>query len=58
MKRNVKMYDALSIARYVVKKCINEHEPISNLQLQKILYVIQRVYLQSGKSLFVDEIES
>lgn len=39
------MYDVLDIAKYIIKKCVDEEEPISNLQLQKILYFIQRDYL-------------
>lgn len=46
---------ALDVANYVVNLCIEEHKPISNLQLQKILYYIQRYYLYSNKPLFEDD---
>ena len=32
------MYPVLELAKYIVVKCINDRHPISNLQLQKILY--------------------
>lgn len=34
-------YSALDIAKYVITFCFGEGNPISNLQLQKILYYIQ-----------------
>ena len=34
------MYKALEIAKYVIDKCTRENNPISDLQLQKILYYI------------------
>ena len=36
------MYMAVDIAKYIINKCTIEQCPISNLQLQKILYCIQR----------------
>lgn len=33
------MYDALELAKYIVRKCIIDKHPISNLQLQKILFL-------------------
>lgn len=52
------MYAALSIARYIIDKCTKERYPISNLQLQKILYYIQREFLQQGMKAFPEEIEA
>lgn len=50
---------ALELAKYVLNRCIDDDYPISNLQLQKILYYIQKKYLQEiGKSAFEDEIEA
>ena len=40
------MYSALNIAKYIIDKCTRERYPVSNLQLQKILYYIQREFLQ------------
>ena len=41
------MYSALDIAKYIISKCNRENCPISNLQLQKILYNLQKAFLQS-----------
>ena len=46
------MYSALELSKYIVTKCINDGEPISNLQLQKILYYIQRDFLRQGEAAF------
>lgn len=53
------MYNALTVARYIVDYC-NEHgEGISNLKLQKILYFIQADFLVSQhKPCFFDTIEA
>lgn len=54
-----KIYQAMDIARYVLNKCTNENHPISNLQLQKILYFLQREYLaEQGRPLFADDIQA
>lgn len=52
--------DAMSLARYVVGKCAREKKPISNLQLQKILYFLQSVYCRATKGLllFPDSFEA
>lgn len=34
------MYTALDMAKYIIDKCTKDRSPISNLQLQKILYYI------------------
>ena len=52
------MYDALDIAKYIVSKCINEKSPITNLQLQRILYIIQKDFLKRGSPAFADSIEA
>ncbi len=54
MRRN-----AISLARYIIDKCMKEGEPISNLQLQKILYYIQVAFLKEFDILcFDDSIEA
>ena len=54
-----KQYDAVEIARYVVKKCIADELPISNLQLQNILYFVQKNFLKSkNRVAFEDDIET
>ena len=52
------MYSALELSKYIVTKCINDGKPISNLQLQKILYYIQRDFLKQGEPAFSDTIEA
>lgn len=54
---NVK-YTALNIAKYMVMKCANENQPISNLQLQKILFYIQKEYIINDSRLFDDLFEA
>ncbi|NFG59619.1 DUF4065 domain-containing protein [Clostridium botulinum] len=52
------MYTALEIAKYIINKCIKLNRPVSNLQLQKILYYVQGEYMKqnNGNSLFEDDI--
>lgn len=53
------MYAAKDIARYTVNKCIKSNRPISNLQLQKILYFCQKEYNEkTGQALFDDDFEA
>lgn len=54
------MHTALDIARYIINKCIDLGRPVSNLQLQKILYYVQGEYIKNnfGESLFEDDIEA
>ncbi|MCD8213112.1 MAG: DUF4065 domain-containing protein [Campylobacter sp.] len=47
---------ALDVARYILTKCNKDGQPISNLQLQKILYYAQYEFLVNyGKPLFDDD---
>ena len=53
------MYPVLELAKYIVVKCIQDKHPISNLQLQKILYYIQREFLQMFcRPAFAESIEA
>lgn len=52
------MCDAIELAKYVVAKCIDDDKPISNLQLQKILFYIQKDFIKRGKLAFPDDIEA
>ena len=52
------MYKAMELSTYFVSKCIKEDCPISNLQLQKILYYIQKAFLDRGDRAFSDNIEA
>jgi uncharacterized phage-associated protein len=51
------MYSANDIAKYAINRCSEAGSPISNLQLQKILYYIQGYFLAVfNTSAFEDEI--
>ena len=53
------MYSALELSKYIESKCIREQSPISNLQLQKILYFVQREFLQKrGEPAFEDSTQA
>ncbi|MCM1167576.1 MAG: DUF4065 domain-containing protein [Lachnospiraceae bacterium] len=53
------MMSALELANYIVVKCVADDEPITNLQLQKILYYIQGRHLSIfNVPAFIDEIEA
>lgn len=50
------MYETMEIAKYIITKCSRENEPLSNLQLQKIMYYVQRDFLQNtGYPIFYDD---
>lgn len=51
-------YKALDVAKYIVTKCYMENCPVTNLQIQKILYYIQKDFLKKGTVAFDDEIEA
>ncbi|PJI08309.1 MULTISPECIES: Panacea domain-containing protein [Clostridium] len=52
------MHNALDIAKYIINKCIELRRPVSNLQLQKILYYVQGEFMKNndGEALFQDDI--
>lgn len=51
------IYNASSIADFIIDKCCKEEDPISNLQLQKVLYFTWvEYYKKTGKILFLDDI--
>lgn len=53
----VQLYSATQIAHYIIDKCTHDDHPISNLQLQKILYFLQgNHYRKYGAPLFLDDI--
>ena len=50
---------AMDVAKYILTKCNKDGQPISNLQLQKMLYYIQYEFLTNyGKPLFDDDFEA
>ena len=53
------MYKAIDIAQYIVTKCTSDGSPVSNLQLQKILYFVQGKWLAyNSEPLFKDNISA
>lgn len=52
------MYAAIDLSKYIISKCIDDGHPISNLQLQKILYYIQKDFLSRDDIAFSDDIEA
>lgn len=58
MKGGISVYSAVDLSKYIVTMCVNEGSPITNLQLQKILYYIQKDYLDRGDQAFSDPIEA
>ena len=52
------MYKAIDLANYIVDKCIKDNAPITNLQLQRILYFVQKKFLKRGSQAFSDYIEA
>ena len=49
------MYNAENVASYVIHKCIAVKQPITNLELQKILFCIQKWYLKNDNIAFIDD---
>lgn len=50
------MNKAIDVAKYVINYCIDKGCPITNLQLQCLLYYLQQDFLQlTGKPLFEDD---
>ncbi len=53
------MYNVLDIAQYIIRRCNEQNQPISNLRLQKILYFVQAEFLVSkGEPCFNERIEA
>lgn len=57
--KNTGKYNALQIAKYIISHSNSKGHPISNLQLQKILYFAWRdYYKETKKHLFSEPIEA
>lgn len=51
------IYSAMAVANYIINRCYQNNNPISNLQLQKILYFMWIDYYNAtDKTLFWDSI--
>ncbi len=50
---------AIPVAKYIIRECEKEGEPITNLQLQKILYYIHYEFLtKHNRALFEDDFQA
>lgn len=60
MAANETVTSAKRLAAYIVNKCVADGYPVSNLQLQKMMYFLQTVYCRAtgGQLLFPDEFEA
>lgn len=58
MKIEQGKYPALYLAKYIIDKCAKDDYPISNLQLQKILYNLQKELLKKGTVLVNDDFQA
>jgi len=53
----MQLYKALDVSRYIINYCNKKKSPVSNLQLQKILYYVQAAFLvEEDRPCFSDEI--
>ena len=53
------MYNAVDVASYIVGRCANLGRPVTNLQLQKILYYVQLNFLRRfDECAFWDDIQA
>lgn len=53
------MYNAVDVADYIVVRCANSGRPVTNLQLQKILYYVQLNFLRRFNTCaFEDDIQA
>lgn len=52
------MYHALELAKYIINQSIKNHSPLTNLQVQNILYAVQKDCLKHGDKAFPDLFEA
>lgn len=53
------MYNALDVAHYIIKRCNDTGQLVSNLKLQKILYFVQAEFLvATGDACYREQIEA
>lgn len=48
-------YNGTDLAKHIVRLCIDENSPISNLQLQKILYYLQFGYYKNKCDILIKD---
>lgn len=52
------VYNITDLSDYIVNKCVLDKQPITNIQLQNILYCIQRAFLKQNRIAFNRAIEA
>ena len=52
------MNKALDIAEFIIKVAEEYGHPVNNLQLQMLLYYVQKKFIEVGKSAFFDDMEA
>ncbi len=52
------MYRALELAKYIINQSIENRSPVTNLQVQNILYAVQKDCLKHGDKAFPDLFEA
>lgn len=55
VKEGINVYKVIDVAKYLVSYCTNKDMPISNLQLQKILYFLQLFYWKKTSNWLFNE---
>lgn len=51
-------YSAITIAKYILRKCTLQGKPLTNIKLQKMLFMIQKEYLKYCNLCFYENIEA
>lgn len=51
-------YSAVTIAMYILRKCTLQNKPLTNIKLQKMLFMIQKEYLKCYNLCFYENIEA
>ena len=54
----IHMYNVVEISKYIINKCTKDNHPISNIQLQKILYSIQVQFIKDDRKAFDADFEA
>ncbi|MCM1284139.1 MAG: DUF4065 domain-containing protein [Roseburia sp.] len=49
------MYEGIEVAKFVISFCAESETPVSNLQLQKILYFLQVYFIKMERYLFQED---
>ncbi|MBD5515399.1 MAG: DUF4065 domain-containing protein [Lachnospiraceae bacterium] len=52
-------YSAMEIANFIIDTCTKNHNPVSNLRLQKLLYFVWvDFYRETGRYIFLDNMQA